>query len=750
MQKRYFLPGFRHLAPGIAMFLLFPLAVFSQAPADSSELDLVPLKETVVSASGASQSRTAVTQQVAVLRRAEIERVNAQTTADLLQNSGHVFVQKSQQGGGSPVLRGFEASRVLLVVDGVRMNNAIYRAGHLQNIVTVDNNTLEKAEVLFGPASTLYGSDALGGALCFFTKNPILAGEKERLKTTGSAFFRYGTVNREKTGHADVSLGWKKFGVLSSFTLSDFGDLRMGAREGSAPLFGRRDFYVERIGGRDSLVKNSDPLIQRFSAYRQYDFLQKWYFKPNEYSNHAVNIQVSTSSDIPRYDRLTDPGGNGTGLRSAEWYYGPQDRFLASYQYNLTRAGWFDQVQAVASWQVLEESRHTRRFRQTGLTSRVESVQVGSLTLNARKNWELHSIQMGLDAQYNDVQSEAREKNIDTGAEKPASTRYPDGGSTLATAAVYVAHNWQTRHLGERLNITEGFRVGYTRLRAGFVDRQFFPFPYDEATQSTPVFSGNLGAAWAPFERFRVSVNTASAFRVPNVDDLGKVFDSQPGSLIVPNPALTPEKTFNFDLGLAYHIAGRLRWENTVWNTFFRDAIVVAPFRFNGQDSVLYEGVKSRVFAPQNQRNARLWGFASVLEADLSAKIAGSASLGYTHGRIIDPEGRETPLDHIPPLYGRVALRYHTARAGLEGFVLFNAAKPIAEYQLNGEDNEAYAPPGGMPAWWTFNLRGQYRLARWVTIQAGVENMLDVQYRTFASGINGPGRNLYTTLRVQW
>lgn len=146
----------------MAAICLSPFVQAQQVERDTA-MEEVSLNETVVAASRGSQARTAVAQQVRVIRRTEIERMNAPSTADLLSNTGQVFVQKSQQGGGSPVIRGFEASRVLLVVDGVRMNNAIYRAGHLQNVITMDNAALDRAEVLFGPASTVYGTDALGG-----------------------------------------------------------------------------------------------------------------------------------------------------------------------------------------------------------------------------------------------------------------------------------------------------------------------------------------------------------------------------------------------------------------------------------------------------------------------------------------------------------------------------------------------------------------------------------------------------------
>lgn len=716
-----------------------------------SALQAVPLSETVISATRGSENRGSVAQQVEVLTKAQIEQLNAQSTADLISASGLAFVQKSQQGGGSPVLRGFEASRVLLVIDGVRMNNAIYRAGHLQNIITVDQGSLDRAELLFGPASNLYGSDALGGAICFYTKNPVLSGA-EAFKTTGSAWARYGSVNHEKTVHGDISLAGRRFGSLTSLTFSDFGDLRMGENPADT-AFGLRNYYVERINGKDSLVRNDDPYVQKFTGFKQYDLLQKFLFRQNAHVSHTLNVQYSNSTDIPRYDRLTDPGSGGKGLNSSEWYYGPQKRLMAAYQLQINDLGWFDRLDASLSWQDIEESRHNRGFGKSSLTHRVESVSVYGLLVNARKAWDRQTLNIGIDGQYNGVKSEARQENVNDGTEKAASTRYPDGGSKLQTTALFATHSW---YVGSNDNfmISEGVRAGFAGLHARFDDKSFFNFPYSEAEQSNPVLSGSLGLVYNPKNSgLRLALNAASGYRIPNVDDLAKVFESAKGSLIVPNPDLKPEQTFSFDLNATYNISDRLHWENVGYVSFMRNAIVTDVFQFNGQDSVVYDGTPSRVLASQNKRKARILGFTSILEADLSDRFAAYGSVGFTQGRILADEGDDQPLDHIPPMYGRAGLRYHTQRFNVEAFTVFNGKKRAGDYYLNGEDNEQYAPNGGkdgMPAWYTLNLRGAWRFGGKLSVQAGVDNLLDRQYRHFASGINAPGRNLFVTLRLNW
>ena len=709
----------------------------------AQDTSAVKLEETVISANRIAESRQTVAQSVNVISKSAIERNNAPNTAELLQNLGGVFVQRSQQGGGSPVLRGFEASRVLMVVDGVRMNNAIYRTGHLQNVLTVDNNSLERAEVLFGPASTVYGSDALGGAICFYTKKPKYS-EKARSLTINPGFMiRYGSVNHEKTAHAELNIGGHRLASFTSFTHSAFDDLRMGKNTRGKADFGLRPYYIDRINGRDSLVRNSDPYLQKYSGYSQYDFLEKISFKQNSNMEHHLNFQFSNSSNIPRYDRLTDP--DGTGLRNAEWYYGPQKRLMASYQLNVRNLGWFNNgLRTTLSWQDIDESRNSRRFNRTGLKKQIENVKVTGLTSMAERVNGRNTLRVGADFQYSDVTSVAYEENITTGIQTPVGTRYPDGGSYMADAAGFAT---LSQNLG-KLILSEGARGGFSTMHGSFVNTDLFPFPFSEVSQKSPTGSGHLGLVWLPTTKWKVSAIAATGFRMPNVDDIGKVFDSQAGSLIVPNPDLKPEQTYNLELGWQYAPNSRFRWETSLWNTSFRNAIVTDNFQYNGQDSVVYDDVLSRILANQNKRKANIWGFTTGINSDITSFLTLQASCTYTYGRILQNEGGTTPLDHIPPFFGKISARYHKNKLDAEVYSIFNAKKSLNDYYLNGEDNEQYAPADGMPGWYTLNLRLGYRLIRFVNIQAGVDNITDVQYRNFASGINAPGRNIFVALRL--
>jgi hemoglobin/transferrin/lactoferrin receptor protein len=712
------------------------------------------LDEVVISANRIPEARRHVAQQIKIISPQLILNLNAQTSADLLQNTGLVAMQRSQQGGGSPMMRGFEASRVLLMIDGVRMNNLIYRAGHLQNVITMDNNILDRAEVLFGPSSTMYGSDALGGVVHFYTRNPILAKDKNTL-FTGNAFSRFGTANNEKTFHADFTLSGKKVGSLTSFTISDFGDLRMGEKvsHNLGEDFGLRSFYARRLADNsgDELVTNNDPYVQKFTGYKQYDVLQKFLFAQSDRVQHVLNFQYSTSSNIPRYDRLTDP--QGAGLRSAVWYYGPQERLMASYQLKINDLGAFaDGLTATASYQAVEESRHDRRFNSNNLNHRTENVDVMGLTIDLQKKINAHSLRYGFDGQFNKLQSTAVRKNISTDAKTDIDTRYPDGDNSLNYWAIYGTHTFT---IADNLVLNDGIRFGGSSLNAQFKDKTFFPFPYDNIKQQNMYASGSLGIIYNPTS-WKFSLMGSTGYRVPNIDDLAKVFESVVGSgattglLIVPNPDLKSEKTVNLDLSVSKFFGDKVQVEWVGFATQMFDAIAVRPTTFQGQSTVTYGGFPANVVSSQNVNKAYLYGWNGQVKFDVTKKLSARAYYNYTFGRAKVDNGPDAPLDHIAPQFGRVNIVYAGSKVYGELFSNFSGKKFLSDYSSSGEDNLQYAPASGMPAWWTLNFRAGYTFTKRISVQAGIDNILDLQYRTFASGINSPGRNVFGTLRVRF
>lgn len=208
----------------------------------------ISLGEVVVSSNRWEEKKIETPNRIEKINKKDVAFQNPQTAADLLETSGYVYIQKSQLAGGSPNLRGFATNRVMLVVDGVRMNNAIFRAGNLQNVISIDAAALENTEVLFGPGAVMYGSDAIGGVMDFHTLNPKFA-DSSKLLVTGSALGRFSSANNEKTGHMDFNIGSRKWSFLTSVTYSDYDDLLAGSVGNSYFL---RPSYAQTFDGKDS------------------------------------------------------------------------------------------------------------------------------------------------------------------------------------------------------------------------------------------------------------------------------------------------------------------------------------------------------------------------------------------------------------------------------------------------------------------------------------------------------------------
>ncbi len=713
--------------------------------------------EIVVSANKFDENSKYLPRQIEVLNSEEIAYANTQTTADLLQQTGTIFVQKSQLGGGSPVIRGFEASKVLIMIDGVRFNNLIFRGGHLQNVLRIDENALNKMEVLFGAGSTIYGSDALGGVMNYYTKDPILS-LTDKTFTTGTAYYRYSSADDENTGHFDLHVSNKKIGVLGSFTYSNFNALSMGTSDVKNQAWLRK-FTAQHINGKDTMIATDNYYSQTPSGYNQYDILGKVLVIQNPNVNHTFNFQYSNTNDIPRYDRLNtiDPlTGNFT---VAQWYYGPERRILGSYKLGLKGTKTFyDNSKILLAYQDVNESRHSRNFGAANLTSRSENVDVYSINADFEKKittknpQSFHNLSYGLEGYYNTLTSTAERMNINTGAITPASTRYPDGDNSMTSFAVYVADNWR---INNKINSTLGARYNYVGLNATFIDTTFYKFAQlypDGIDQTNGAFSGNLGFTFLPKDEWKIYINGATGFRAPDIDDLSKIFETTPrsgtayGTVIVPNPDLGPEYTYGGELGVSNIFSNKIFAQAIGYYTYINDAIVTAPFTYNGSPVIIYDGDTANVQANQNAQTGYIWGATLNLNADITNFVSLENTVTYTYGRVTT-DSTDTPLDHIPPLFGKSGVIVNLNRFKGEFNIMYNAWKLKDDYSLSGEDNFQDATPDGMPNWYTLNIKGAYVIDKNLQLQLEINNLLDRNYRTFASGINAPGLNSVVTLR---
>jgi len=702
----------------------------------------VNLSEFVVSASKWEQKREEVPNKITSIKVKEVEFLNPQTTADLLGTSNEVFIQKSQMGGGSPMIRGFAANSVLIVVDGVRMNNAIYRSGNLQNVITIDPNIIGDAEVIFGPGSIIYGSDALGGVMDFHTRD-IKLGIADKPTTNTNAMVRYATVNHEKTAHVDFNYGAGKWGSLTSISFSDFDDLKMGS-------VGNEDYqrfdYVKREGDMDMMVRNTDPNIQKFSGYRQLNLMQKFIYKPSSTLDLSYTFNYSTSSDIPRYDRLIIYA-NDTTLKYADWYYGPQEWMMHNLKVNLKNNNkLYDDARVTLAYQAVEESRHDRKFNDDNLRARTENVDIVNLNLDLnRKLSDRNTLYYGIEGVYNYVKSTAVSENIITKETSLEATRYPDGGSNYTTAALYA--NMKS-NLSKKFTLQAGIRYSHVFAGSKFEDTTFYDFPYDEIKLSTGALNGSLGLVYRPSSSWQFNTNLSSGFRAPNIDDIAKVFDSEPGNVVVPNENLKPEYAYNADVGVMKKLGTKARFDVTVFGTYIDNLMVRRDYTFNGEDSIMYDGEMSKVQALENASSGWIYGGSLSFSGDVTEDIGFQSSLTYIKGE----DDQNDPIRHVSPLFGSTSISYSISKVKVVFYANYNgqisyknlssAERDKPHIYAKDENGDPYSP-----TWYTLNLKGFYRINKNIELSLGFENILNKRYRPYSSGIVAPGRNFIIAIR---
>ena len=494
---------------------------------------------------------------------------------------------------------------------------------------------------------------------------------------------------------------------------------------------------------------NDKPWIQKRSGYSQYSFLEKVVFQPDKDQKYTLNFQYSNSSNINRYDRLTEMTGNPAKLKYAEWYYGPQQRLFVSLKADIAKNGViFDRITVTGAYQNTKEDRINRKFNNNSKAHNNE--QCGYFTFNAdflKALGKKDDLRYGLEFTYSNVKSTAYQENIVTGAIKyNVATRYPDDKANMTSVAAYLSNIWK---INKVLNFSQGLRYSYVRLNAAWSDTMMnlMKFPFASSfSQKNGAINGYLGLVANLPHAWRLSLVGSSGFRAPNIDDVSKVNDSnsQDQLIVVPNPGLKPEYAYNIDFSIGKTILNNVRIEATGFYTWLTDAIVLGPYRYNGKDSMLYNGEMCQVQANVNAGKAHIYGVQASLLAQVTSVFSILSNFTYTVGTVNDT----TPLDHIPPVYGMTAFNLELKKFKASFYINYNGWKRISQYSPSGEDNQTYATPWGMPAWYTLNLKASYQINRYINVEAGVENILDEQYRKFASGISSPGRNVIVALRA--
>ncbi len=626
---------------------------------------------------------------IAVVTNQDIARNALRSTPELLQGQPGVFVQKTNHGGGSPFVRGLTGQQTLLLVDGIRLNNATFRSGPNQYLNTLDPFLLDRIEVVRGGGSVQYGSDAMGGAINVLT-TPLTFSQSRRL--SGDVQAKLATGGMEKSGRVSVGYSGAKAAIQGGFSYRDFGDLVGGAGIGR----------------------------QTPTGYDQYSLDLKSLVRINPNLRLTLAVQHLRQDSVPVFHKVQLE-------KFALNQFNPQVRTLL-----YARLEGYGPGKWVKSWQITPlasrtlEERQSRKVTATRtLAERDEVKTYGLLASFLSQPTSFWTIQTGAEWYYDQVASKKQElEPIWSSAGPPPVQRglYPNQ-ATMSNLAFYTLHTLRY----QKWVLTAGGRFNTFAIKIPDSD-------LGTSVITPSALVGNAGLMYSVLPYLNLIVNANSSFRAPNIDDLGTlgIVDFR---FEVPNTALKPERGFSKELGM------KLR----------TNRLSSSLFVFHSQLTNLIGRIKTDemrqdypVYLKENIANAFIRGLEAETEWQLSKKWLLSGYLTYTYGQNVTSN---EPYRRIPPLNGKVALQVQptTNTWARVGYYFADRQDRLAK----GDQDDNRIPAGGTPGWQVVHAAAGYQLGK-LSLSAELQNLFNEGYRMHGSGVAEVGRSAWIRARYSW
>ncbi len=620
-------------------------------------------------------------------QRQFVERAPRSTPEALIGTPG-VWVQKTNHGGGSPFLRGLTGNQTLILVDGIRLNNATYRFGPNQYLNTVDPLSLNQIEVVRGSGSVQYGSDALGGVLNLRTKTPRFQADKTVIG--GRVYGKYLSGDMEQSVRGEIFVESSNIALLGGFSFRNFGDLHVGGDSIQAP-----SAYDELAGDIKALIQLPGKNILTL-AYQRVD-----------------------QKEVPRFDQVVQRGFQ-------RYVFEPQARDLAYAKWeSFINRPWIQRISVTSSWHKSLEGRETQRRSETTITNERDEVNTwGNIFEVHSQPLDMWRFVSGIEYYYDKVRSSKTTRDVSSGSSVSSRGLYPDN-ATAHNLAAFSLHTVDWR----RFKFTFGGRLNYVSIAAE--DETF-----GDLSVNPVAAVGNLSISYFLPTGIHFIGTVNSGFRAPNINDLSSfgLFDS---GIEVPTDDLGPERTLTGEIGIKVQ-RSKLTGSVFFYYTRLSDLISRVPTTFMGSNT--FEG--EPVFTKDNIDRARIRGVEAEAEYAIIPGLALFGSIIYTHGETADGD----PIRRIPPLNGRLGLHYRLLSSGFWAKAEWLSAA-LQDRLSGGDIRDHRIPDGGTPGWNIVNMFVGYDLNKY-HLGIGIQNIGDELYRIHGSGVDGYGRSVFVSLRL--
>ena len=677
---------------GVLLILLGSVEILSAQSVKPDRMDSIfQLKEVVVTATKKQTESPLVPYSVNKITAEQFNLFQFRTAPEAFLGSTGVFVQKTNHGGGSPFVRALTGNQNLWMIDGVRMNNSTYRYGPNQYFNTVDIYNVSAVEVVRGSGSVQYGSDAMGGVIQVFTKEPQFA---KKAQWSSVLMGKAVSAGMEYSGNASVVYQSPAFAFELNSGLRNFGDLKGGDTTG----------------------------FQSPSGYHEQSFNGKlrWAVKKN--TMLTLSHQYMVQHDVPLYHKVKLENFK-------EYFFEPQLRKLSYLKLEqITGKQVLNKITLIASAQ---QNKEVRKYEKNGASYRFkESDAIATFGLTAEiasdfsKNWTANS---GVEYYHDKVNSAKEQIAVSNAAILAQRGLYPDNSSTR-NFSIYSLHHLVLN----KIRLEAGVR--YNHFVIAIQDTSNSALKLGSVQVKPSSWVSNWSFLYSLSSNHTIYTSFSTGYRAPNIDDMGTL------GLVdfryeIPAYNLKPEKSYNTEIGYKYN--GK-NWRGAVSVFYMKLADLITRVQVPGRQIGGYN-----VYQKENSQESYVKGIELENRFKLSSQFKLEMNACYLFGQ---NSSKNEPLRRVPPFNGSVALSYSLKKLGLIWESVY-AAKQDRLAQGDKDDNRI--PAGGTPGWYIMNIYAGYQLPG-ISFNAGLMNLLNEDYRTHGSGINGAGRTLSATVRIKF
>jgi outer membrane receptor protein involved in Fe transport len=606
----------------------------------------------------------------------QIQQYGSRTTPEALIGTSGVFLQKTNHGGGSAFIRGLTGNQTLLVVDGIRINNATFRYGPNQYLNTIDMFTLNKIHVLKGIGAIEYGSDAMGGVIQMETKQNS---QEHTGKLYASNASKFVSNQMESTNRTEIQFAQNKWNFIGGISFKNYGD----------------------IWGGESIGK------QKPTGYTEKNYDLKVKININDRQELTTSSQNTIQKNIPIYHKIVLENYKTNQVDK-------QIHNLNYLKYKYTgKNKWLSSIIINASIQRSIEKRSLQKNNAVIVRNENDTIHTTGVTAEIiSKPTSFWTINTGFDYYKDRVNSIANELNISTSTQISKRGLYPNN-SIYNNSSLFNIHYISAG----KFKIITGIRYNFLNIRITDTD-------LGNVVLKPSALVTNFGLNYQFNNNNALFGSLTNGYRAPNIDDLGTlgIIDFR---YEIPSYNLKSEKSLNLEIGYKYN-SRKSNFAISAFNMKLKDIIV----------RVLVDGKVINGYNVYNKKNIEssyIKGAELSYTQVLHSGFVLQTNATYTYGQNIT---KNEPMRRIPPFFGQTSLSWKHKNITLACRHQFAGQQTRL---AKGDMDDNRIGMAGTPSWNTLNIDASIQMKH-LDVNINFINILNEKYKTHGSGVFGMGR----------